>query len=120
MPHRRQSVIFGERYDGVEGLFADRQNLALESIRVGNLQATGDDRLTDPRHRLDDGGAEPRRVRRYVAPADESLSLGPDKGLDMLLCDRARPLLPWEEAHRDGITAGLGKDQALALRPVAQ
>ena len=38
----------------------------------------------------------------------------------MLDRDGARPLVPRQKAHRDGITAGLGKGQPLPRRPVAQ
>ena len=64
--------------------------------------------------------AEPGRVGRHVAPADQGLSLGPDVILDMLDRDGARLLVPRQKAHRDGIAAGLGKCQPCRARPIAQ
>src|SRR5262249_4492627 len=106
--------------NGIQGLLTDRQDLALKSILVGNLGAAGDDRLTDPRHRLDDPSAKPGRVGRHIAPADQRLPFGTNKVLDMLYGDGTRPLLLRQKAHSDGIASGRRQSQALSVRPIAQ
>src|SRR5262249_42019346 len=113
-------VIFGQRGNRVEGLLSDCQDLALKRILIGDRRVAGNDRLADPRHRLDDLAAEPRGVGRDVAPANEGLALGLDVLLDMLNGDGTRPRVPRQKAHRDRIPSGLGQAQPLPPRPIAQ
>jgi len=113
-------VVFGHCSDAVEDLLTDRQDLALEGVLIGDLGAAGDDRLADPWHRLDDPSAEPSRVDRHIAPADEALSLGPDEMLDVLDRDGARVFIPRQKAHRNGIAAERRQQHALPVRPIAE
>ncbi len=79
-----QLVLLLELDQRVLGLLADRQDLALEGVLVGELGAAADDRHLHDRHALDDRGAEAGRVDRHVAPADELLALDLDEVLETL------------------------------------
>ena len=114
------AVLLGQRDDAVQGLFADRQDLALERILIGKRRIGGDDRLADRRHRLDHPLAEPGGVGRHVAPADQRLPLGLDEMLDVSNCEIARCLVARQKAHGDGIAAGRRQRETLRARPIAQ
>ena len=101
-------MLRAERHDAVQGLLADRQDLALESALVRQGRVGGDDRLADCRHGLDDALAEPGRVDRHVAPADQRLALRPNKMLDMTDREIARRRVARQKAHRDGVMPEIG------------
>ena len=104
----------------VLGLLADRQDLALEGVLVGELGAAADDRHLDHRHALDHGLAEAGDVGRHVAPAQKLLLLDLDEVFQPLDGEGARLLVLRQEAHGHGVVAGLRQVDALLLRPVAQ
>src|SRR5438094_769118 len=97
--------MVGELGDAVQHLLADRQDLALEGVLVGDVGAGRDDRLGDKRHRVDDLDAQPGRVDADIAPGDECLAFGVDIMLEML--------------DRDGacLAAILARSQTPAFRP---
>ena len=104
--------------DAVQHLLADRQDLALERVLVGDVGARRDDRLGDPRHRLDDRRAEPGRVdRRHRARRAAS---GPRPRMKCSTCSIAMARafsLHRQKAHRDGIAAGRRQFDAALRRP---
>ncbi len=120
LAHIRHVQMVGELGDAVQHLLADRQDLALEGVLVGDVGGGRDDRLGDVRHRLDDLDAEPGGIDTDIAPGEQCLAFGMDEMLKMLDRDGARLSSHRKEAHRDGIAA-LGRQFDAALsRPVAQ
>ncbi len=92
----------------VQGLLADRQNLALERLLVLDLGIARDNRLADDRHGLDDARAETGEVDRDVAPAEQGLAIGLDEMLEMANHFVARLRVARHEAHGDRVMAGVG------------
>jgi hypothetical protein len=120
MPQLRHLQLFRQPRDAVQHLLPDRQDLALEGFLVGDVGAGDDDRLRDPRHRLDDRLAEPRRVDADVAPCEHVLPFGADEVLDVADRDVARFFLHRQKAHRHGIAAGRRQFDAAAEGPITQ
>ena len=115
-----QLVLLLEIGERVLGLLADRQDLALEGVLVGDLGAATDDRHPDHRHLLDDRLAQAREVGRDVPPANQLLALDLDEMLQPP--DRELPcrLVLRKKAHGDRVVARRRQvDRGLA-RPVAQ
>ncbi len=117
---RRHPGLERKLGDAVQHLLPDRQDLALEGVLVGNVGARRDDRLGDPRHRLDYRSAEPGRVDADIAPGNQALALGADELLEMRQRDRARLLVHRQEAHRHGIAARRRQFETALPGPVAQ
>ena len=100
--------MLAKRDEGVQRLLADRQDLALERVLIGERRVRGDNRLADDRHRFDYTFTKPGRVDRHIAPPDQVLALSADKMLDMTDCKIARLIVARQKAHRDRILSGRG------------
>jgi hypothetical protein len=110
----------GEPLGRIQRLLADRHQLALEGVLIGDLRIAGDDRLAHHRHRLDDACAKPREIRRHLAPTQQDLPLGADEMLDVLHRDRAGCRLARQKAHGGGVAAGRREIDRLLARPIPQ
>ncbi len=82
--------------------------------------AAPDEELTHHRHRGDDCLAQSVERGRHVAPADDGLAFLAREFLQCGDDDLAAGFVLRQEAHRDGVIAGSGKRQALAIGPFAQ
>ena len=112
--------FFAELGQRVLGLLADRQQLALEGVLVGELGAAADDRLRITGMRSSTALPSPVDVGRHVAPAEQRLLLDLDEVLEPLDGEGARLLVLRQEAHGDGVVAGRRQVDARLARPVAQ
>ena len=113
-------MLLGEGGERILRLLADGEQFALERILVLDLRAMRDDRLADQRHLLEHGLAQAGRVGRHIAPADQDLAFILDEALELLDDDIAGLGFGRQEAHGDGVVAGLWQRHARPLRPIAQ
>ena len=116
----RQLVLLGQRGQRVLRLLPDGEDLALEMIGVADVRARGDDRLADQRHAIEHGLAQARRIGRHIAPAKQLLAFDLDEVFELLDHDLARLGLARQEAHGNGILAGLRQGDASGGGPFAE
>ena len=104
----------------VERLFANHDQLALESVLIGAILAASDDRLLDYGHRIDNGRAQSVQGDGYIAPTDQLLAFFGGKFFELFGDICTGGLVLRHEAHGHTIFARLRKLFALILRPLAQ
>ncbi len=116
----RDAEFFLLLAQGVLGLLADDDQLALESVLVTAVGSARDDALAHDRHRRDDRLAQPVERDRHVAPADEALTLLCDELLELLGHEVARGCILRHHAHRHGVVAGLRQLMPFGAGPLAE
>ena len=116
----RDAVLFLERGERVQRLFANHHELALERVAIGAALAARNHALADHGHRIDHRLAEAVERGRDIAPADYALAFLLGEAFELTLDEFARFRLLRQETHRDRVVARLRQVVAMALGPFAQ
>jgi hypothetical protein len=113
-------MLFSERDKRVLRLLTDREQLAFKRILICTIITTPNDELTDDGHLLNHGLAKPGRIGWHIAPANHVLAFLDAEIFEVVDAKVAGPVILRQEAHGDGIIAGLRQGDARACRPFAE